>query len=224
MKTKFTSILFLSFLLSGNTIAQNLLKDSSFDNSTAIEQTEFSNKKTEAGKWLMFLAKDQSGFETSIVKEGEQGGIVLLNTTSQLSWYRHYLMQRLDSTPEKAIYRLSFKAKAGKNNAILSSQVILTDADGSKYYAVRVGFDEAKSTHSGATYDVKLSKEWKTYELDFDLSKMCNNVNSPKSLGDKFVLTETSDSALKDSRITIQAFKSAPARVYIGDVKFEKVK
>lgn len=224
MKIKFTSILLSSLFLSGNAIAQNLLKDSSFDNSTKIEQTDISNKTTESGKWLMFLTKGQGGFDVNIVKEDSQGAVASLNTNSQLSWYRHYLMQKLDTTPEKAVYRLSFKAKASKNNAILSSQIILTDADGAKFYAVRVGFDESKSTHSGATYDVKLSKDWKTYELDFDLSKMCNNINSPKSLGDKFVLSETSDSALKDSRVTIQAFKSAPAQIYIDDIIFERVK
>lgn len=224
MKAKFTSILFISFLFSIHAVGQNLLKDSNFDDSKLIEQTEISNKNTDSGKWLMFLAKDQSGFEVSILDEGDQGAIALLHTTTPLAWYRHYLMQKLDTTPEKGLYRLSFKAKAGKNNAILSSQIILTDADGSKYYAVRVGFDESKSTHSGSTYDVKLSKEWKTYELDFDLSKMCNNVNSPKALGDKFQIVDTSEAALSDSRITLQAFKSAPARVFIDDVKFEKIK
>lgn len=224
MKTRFTFVLLLVCFFGATLTAQNLLNDSGFDQSSNIEKTDVSNKNTESGKWLAFLAKNQTGFDVDIQSDNVQGPVALLHTTTQKTWYRHYLMQRLDKTPEKAVYRLSFKAKAGKNNAVLSSQIILTDGNGNKFYAIRDGFDESKSTHSGATSDVKLSKDWKTYELDFDLSQMCNNVNSPKSLGDKFQLVDTSDNALEDVRVTIQAYKSAPARVFIDDVKFEKVK
>lgn len=233
------SIIILALLLlSLNSQAQNLIKNGDF--SQEVTQKVINPSDATPGEWFI-LNNDEKGISTISYIHDENpkydGCIQITNIEGKgsIPWYKALLGQRLKNAGiEKGIYRLSFEAKADKNEATVGVFIKQTiekegiDPATNKNYTtffVRDAYDindDKQIKQSGANYNRKVSDKWTKVYVDFNTGKVINNYYS-KNAVKGLTVSESDESILNDCYVAIQCLKEGES-VRIDNVKFERIK
>lgn len=189
-----------------NVNAQNTVKNADF--STEVN-TATVNKIPESTDWFFFDKTEGKTIFANIKDDAEHGNAIKIENTSDNSWYRAFVGQRIQGL-EKGIYTLSFEMKALTPDTPV--RVYIKGAKNDKAFFMREGFDitdESTKKQSAAAYsraEKKLNK-WVKVSAKFDLSKIVDNISSPISVeahGSKINVSDASEDLIKDLIIVIQ--------------------
>ena len=186
--------------------AQNIIKNGDF--STEVN-TETVNKTPASTDWFFFDKTEGKTTFANVKDDNAHGNAVQIENTSDNSWYRSYVGQRVQGA-EKGIYTLTFDMKALTPKTQV--RVFLKSANNDKMFFLREGFDindETTKKQSAAAFsraEKKLDK-WVKVTAKFDLSKAVNNFASPQGVeakGGKINVTDASEDMIKDFVVVIQ--------------------
>lgn len=145
----------MAFLAMG-THAQNLVKNGNFDTPLNNEKTYASIPSTE--DWFAFDKTNGATTISPTTDDEKHGNAVQIATTTDNSWYKAYLGQRLQGA-EKAVYTLSFDMKALTDGAQV--RFFIRDAKTDNLFIMREGFDlsdESTKNQSAAAYSRVIKK------------------------------------------------------------------
>lgn len=206
------NLLLVSFLtLTGVAFAQtpfNWIQNGGFE-ADGFTLQRSTDKKFDNGNWIVYAQSDQDNFKAELKDDNDathnSGKVVEVDcsTTTKLSWYKSNLSQVLNYDLQPAMYILRFDARAiGDATPKLSTIIYTGNYTGKDNFFLKDGFDkDVNATASGARYDVALTNDWDTYEVKFDMSQYCNNVNSPQKVGSAYVVAETTEADLAGARV-----------------------
>lgn len=151
--------------------AQNLVKNGNFDTPLNNEKTYASIPSTE--DWFAFDKTNGATTISPATDDEKHGNAVQIETTTDNSWYKAYLGQRIQGA-EKAVYTLSFDMKALTDGAQV--RFFIRDAKTDNLFIMREGFDlsdESTKNQSAAAYSrvIKKAGRWSKVSASFDFSK-----------------------------------------------------
>ena len=154
--------------------AQNLVKNGNFDTPLNNEKTYASIPSTE--DWFAFDKTNGATTISPATDDEKHGNAVQIETTTDNSWYKAYLGQRIQGA-EKAVYTLSFDMKALTDGAQV--RFFIRDAKTDNLFIMREGFDlsdESTKNQSAAAYSrvIKKAGRWSKVSASFDFSKTVN--------------------------------------------------
>lgn len=136
--------------------AQNLVKNGNFDTPLNNEKTYASIPSTE--DWFAFDKTNGATTISPATDDEKHGNAVQIETTTDNSWYKAYLGQRIKGA-EKAVYTLSFDMKALTDGAQI--RFFIRDAKTDNLFIMREGFDlsdESTKNQSAAAYSRVIKK------------------------------------------------------------------
>ena len=151
----------------------------------------------------------KTGSHSTKPDDEKHGNAVQIETTTDNSWYKAYLGQRIKGA-EKAVYTLSFDMKALTDGAQI--RFFIRDAKTDNLFIMREGFDlsdESTKNQSAAAYSrvIKKAGRWSKVSASFDFSKTVNAFASIKGVeakGGSVTEAPVSDATLGDFVIVIQ--------------------
>lgn len=211
----------VSFLALGMN-AQNLIKNGTFD--TPLDAKTYEYVPATEG-WFVLDKTGGATTITPVTDDEKHGNAVQIENTSDNSWYKAYLAQRVEGA-EKGVYTLSFEAKALTEGAQV--RFFLCDSK-AKTFIMRDQFDltdEASKNQSAAAFSRVINKpgKWMKVTAKFDLSKAVDAFASVKGVeakGNKITESPTSDAMLKDLIVVIQLQKK-DSKMIIDNVTLQK--
>ena len=115
--------------------AQNIIKNGDF--STEVNK-ETVNKTPTSTDWFFFDKTEGKTTFANVKDDNAHGNAVQIENTSDNSWYRSYVGQRVQGA-EKGIYTLTFDMKALTPKTQV--RVFLKSANNDKMFFLREGFD-----------------------------------------------------------------------------------
>ena len=202
------------------TTAENLIKDSGFDN--ADFSKTFTDEPRVYGSWVTYTdAKETNTVSYEVVTDPVRGKVGSF-TGRSLSWYTSFFAQRIETTAKKGIYKLSFwgkSANGGKVKAFFRTTTA-SDTDGSTYFIKYTDQPtDPTAKWRGTYYNQSLSTEWKEYSVEFDFTKVGKTMYD-MTLNDA---VDATDVDLTNFTLCFQG-ENADKNILIDDVKLELVK
>lgn len=145
--------------------AQNLIKDGGFD-SGILEQNTGETESPTAGatKGTWYYRTHDNTIASIEDAGGERGNVVAIERTGSLSWFTSYIAQWIDGTATRDYYKLTFKAKLEKGTGKLRTHIKTAGAQ--QFFILKDG----ENLSYAAQYDVTLTNEWATYEIEYDFN------------------------------------------------------
>lgn len=216
---KFVLSVFGMLAMAAGLQAQELIKDSEFDNADIT--VEYGSKDNVTfGAWCS--VNNETGASFRIVNDKKRGKALEFSVDPKLTtWYKSFVAQRCEAAAEPALYTLGFWAKSedmgqvkafirtrneeGKDmqRFILCNQSKPKKAD-RKFYG---GFGKANP-----------SGKWTYYTLEFDFSKVANTIYQ-LTMNDTEESTETDRTNFS---VCFQNSSSEPSSILIDGVSLTK--
>ncbi len=211
---------FACFALGAN--AQDLIKNGTFDTPLNAETYESAPAATD---WFVLNRTDGATTIVPVTDDEKHGNAVQIENTSDNSWYKAYLGQRIEGA-EKGVYTLSFEAKALTEDAQI--RFFLCDSK-HKIFVMRDQFDvtdESTKTQSAAAFSriIKKPGKWMKVSAKFDLSKTVDAFASVKAVeanGNTINVADITDDVLNDLIVVIQLQKK-DSQMMIDNVSLQK--
>jgi hypothetical protein len=190
-----------------------LVTNGTFENLTADNfKTGTGVAKTDHTWYAVKNGTDVEG-EAVLTTDKTQGNVLSMKFSgSGMNWYRNYIGHTMSGATRNA-YHLQFKARAATKGAKL--QVYVKVNKSGNYFFV---LNKANTQKACAARTISLTEEWKTYTIDFDLTKVVNTINTPKVATDGTL--PIVDSTKEDLANFFAAFAATTdgATYYIDDV------
>lgn len=178
-------------------VGENLVKDSGFDATTTEDVTPTDGVwKTEVGIWSACRDEYETNQNIKIsIKEDATQGKVLSYDGRPYSWYTTVVAQRIGGTLDKAIYRLSFKAKSS-NAGVVRLYTRCTDEANEEFvnrYFVKANGAPADpdKTWRGVYEIVAVTDTWATYQVEYDVTQVSDTQYDMTFNKNVFVSTES---------------------------------
>ena len=206
-------------------VGENLVKDSGFDATTTEDVTPTDGVwKTEVGIWSACRDEYETNQNIKIsIKEDATQGKVLSYDGRPYSWYTTVVAQRIGGTLDKAIYRLSFKAKSS-NAGVVRLYTRCTDEANEEFvnrYFVKANGAPADpdKTWRGVYEIVAVTGTWATYQVEYDVTQVSDTQYDMTFNKNVFVSTES-----ERTNMAICFYNDkADSEILIDDVEWVKV-
>ena len=205
----------------------NILDDTSYNPSELITNGSFENLRAEdfnigtgvaKTDHTWFAVKNKVEGEAAIVKDNDQGNVLRMNFYgSEMSWYRNLIGHTM-SGGKSECYHLQFKARTATKGSKMQVYVKV-NKDGNHFFVLK----GADTTKACAARTFSLTDEWKTYTIDFDLTKVVNTIATPMVTADGIepVVASTADD-LSNFYVAFVT-QSAGVDYFIDDVTMIKI-
>ena len=205
----------------------NILDDTSYNPSELITNGSFENLRAEdfnigtgvaKTDHTWFAVKNKVEGEAAIVKDNDQGNVLRMNFYgSEMSWYRNLIGHTM-SGGKSECYHLQFKARTATKGSKMQVYVKV-NKEGNHFFVLK----GADTTKACAARTFSLTEEWKTYTIDFDLTKVVNTISTPTVTADGIepVVASTTDD-LSNFYIAFVT-QSAGVDYFIDDVTMIKI-
>jgi len=223
---KISLILFCIFAVSSIFAQDNLLKDGKFEVAD-FDVYDVYRRVHPKGEWYPCLFNNRSA-SIAVVEDDEKGNVVMFQSLSSISWAYSYVAQRIESVPERGVYRVGFWAKSLNNTKPLVTVYIRVNTHHTEelFFTINNFFPEDKPAKSGAHIQRRITDEWEYYEADFDLSKTIDysgNYKTALDNGNNVNVVASSDKSLEDFFVAIST-TTANAQFIFTDVSLTKIK
>lgn len=204
---------------------ENLVKDPGFDNTTTEDVTPADKVwKTETGIWSACRDEYETNKNITIsIKDDATQGKVLSYEGRPYSWYTTLVAQRIEGALDKAIYRLSFKAKSS-NAGVARLFTRCTDEANenfiNRFFVKANGAPADPDKKWRGVYEiVALTDTWATYQVEYDMTQVSDTQYDMTFTDNVFAAT---DSERTNMAICFYNDK-ADSEILIDDVQFVKV-
>ena len=190
-----------------------LITNGTFENLTADDCKTGTGVAQTNHTWFAVKNGNDVEGEATLTTDSVQGKVLSMNFSGNgMAWYRNYIGHTMSNGTRHA-YHLQFKARAATKGAKL--QVYVKVNKSGNYFFV---LNKANTQKACAARTISLTEEWKTYTIDFDLTKVVNTINTPKVATDGTL--PIVDSTKEDLANFFAAFAATTdgATYYIDDV------